>query len=153
LWINCLQLGQRLIESEQIHIALWRRGQFFYERDTRLGATSFRRLSRACVAHENASHHLRSDPEELCAILPVSLALIYQAQINFVHQRRRLQRMAGSLTAEEMHCLPVQFIIDKRQEFLERNGIAFARRDEPTRNLVSGGTGHLPLRLRRFDRR
>ena len=39
---------------------------------------------------ENATHHLRSDSEEVRTILPRRRALVDEAQVGFMHESRRL---------------------------------------------------------------
>ena len=57
-----------------------------YIRAAALGA-----LLRARVIDEYASHHLGSDAEEVCAILPLHVALIHQAHVSLMNQGGCLQ--------------------------------------------------------------
>jgi hypothetical protein len=44
--------------------------------------------------HQDASHHLGRDREEMRAILPPYVAGVYQAKVDLVDESRCLQRMA-----------------------------------------------------------
>ena len=46
---------------------------------------------------ENSSHYVRRDGKEVCPVLPVAICFPNQAEVNFVDERRRLQRMVRTL--------------------------------------------------------
>ena len=76
------------------------------------GAATLFRLPAAGMAYQNASHHLRRDPEKLRAISPAYLILIDEPEINLIHQGGGLQCVIGTFPAEETNRLPVQFFVN-----------------------------------------
>ena len=50
----------------------------------------------ARVVGQDAPHHLRGDAEEVCAVLPVDVALADQAQERFVDEVVSLERLPGA---------------------------------------------------------
>jgi hypothetical protein len=65
------------------------------------------------MVDEDAPHHLRRDPEELCAILPGG-ALIDESQIGLIDQRRRLQCVIPPFASQVGGGPPVEFVVDDR---------------------------------------
>jgi hypothetical protein len=63
--------------------------------------------------------------QELCPILPVGAALIYQAEESFVYQGRGLQGVAHALTPHLTAGDTAQFSVNQRHQPLE--GIAAAK--------------------------
>src|SRR4051794_1971289 len=53
----------------------------------------------------------------MSAILPGRLFVTAEAQPGFMHQRRRLQRMARRLPSHLLRRDPVRFLVDQAQEF------------------------------------
>jgi hypothetical protein len=52
------------------------------------------------MVHEDAPHHHGRQADELRAVAPVDATLIDQAAVRLVHERRRLQRVAGPFAPE-----------------------------------------------------
>ena len=80
--------------------------------------------------HQDPSHHLRRDSEEVRAIPPFDSIDVYQPQVRLVHQRRRLQRMIGPLLAHIAPCETVELLIDQRDQSVEGGSVALAPRSE-----------------------
>jgi hypothetical protein len=75
-------------------------------------ATTFLALPVAGELHQDPSHHLRCDSEEVRAIPPFDSIDVDQPQVRLVDQRRRLQRMIGPLLAHIAPCETVQLLIN-----------------------------------------
>ena len=75
---------------------------------------------------ENAAHRERRGGEEMTAAVPLLLAACARdAQIRFVHERRRLQRLVVMALAGEARPREFpQFVIDFGQHFARRAGAA-----------------------------
>jgi hypothetical protein len=58
------------------------------------------------------------------AVLPIDLALVYQPQKRLVDQRRRLQRVTGTLAAQIAARQAAQLLIDDRRQPVVRGLIA-----------------------------
>jgi hypothetical protein len=63
-------------------------------------ALALGRLFLAGVIDQNATHHLRRDPEEMRAVFPVDTALRDQPKVRLVHDVGRLERVARALLAQ-----------------------------------------------------
>jgi hypothetical protein len=90
------------------------------------------------VAHQDASHHLSGDSEEVRPILPAYLVLVDESEVNLAHQGRGLEGMSRPFPAEKTGRLAVQLFIDQREQRLQCLRIAGAARDQPLRHLSLG---------------
>src|SRR5205814_8691097 len=77
-------------------------------------------LSCPCVVNQDVTHRLCGDAKEMGAILKVFLFLFDHAQVRFMDERGRLQRMAGILLVHVTLSHLSQFVIDERHQFVER---------------------------------
>ncbi len=76
------------------------------------------------IIHEDATHHLRGDAEEMGAVLPGGGALIDQPQIRFVDEAGRLQGVIGAFSLEILARELAQFFVDERHQASRRFRIA-----------------------------
>jgi hypothetical protein len=58
------------------------------------------------------------------SIVPSRVPLLHQAQVGLMHERRRLQRVIGTLTSHEMGRELVELVVDQGDELGGRVGIA-----------------------------
>ena len=70
----------------------------------------------ARMIDQNAPHHLRSDPEEMRAILPDDAILADKSDVCLVDQGGGLQRVFLPLAAEIGGRPPPQLPVDKREQ-------------------------------------
>jgi hypothetical protein len=70
------------------------------EQNFQVGSRTFRRQVLARMIDQDPPHHLRGDREKVRPILPGDAVLSHQAHVRLMHERRRLQRVIGSLTAQ-----------------------------------------------------
>ena len=96
-------------------------------------------LMKGVVIDEDPAHHLRCDPEEVGAALPVAAALSDQPKVGFVDERGRLQRMSAPLQAKLTRGDPPQFRVDERQQAIESAPIAAAPVAEQSRDVMTCG--------------
>ena len=68
------------------------------------------------VVHEHTAHHARRDAEEMRAVLPWNRPLRNQAQIRFVDDRCRLERVTGFLAAKVSGGQTAKLALDLRHE-------------------------------------
>src|SRR5215472_566589 len=68
-------------------------------------------IAGASTVGEDAAHHARRDGEEMSTVLPVDLRTVNQLQVNFIHQRRGLQRVVRLFPAHVVLGEPVQFFL------------------------------------------
>jgi hypothetical protein len=72
------------------------------------------------MVYENIPHQLRSDTEEVSAILPLYIPAIYQVQVCLIDQSSRLEGVIGALVAQAAVCQPAQLGIDQREQLFQR---------------------------------
>ena len=65
-------------------------------------------------------------------VFPVHLALINQLQIRLVDQSGRLKRVALTFAAQETGCLTMKFLINERQQFIQRFPLTAGPRTQHT---------------------
>jgi hypothetical protein len=70
------------------------------------------------------------------AILPMDMFLIYEANVSFINQGRGLKRVPLSLPVHISPRHSVQFVVDKRVQFVEGSLISVAPFSKQLRNLV-----------------
>jgi hypothetical protein len=81
---------------------------------------------RPALVDQHPPHHLRRDPQEVQAVLPVHPPLVEQAQIDLVDQAGRLQREMGGLVAQQQPRQPAQLLVDDGDQPIEP--VALGRR-------------------------
>jgi hypothetical protein len=142
LRINALQMSQRFVESDQIYL-LSRGGRIdIIERDALGAAASFGGPARFGVIDQNLAHQPRGGAEEMGAVLPVNMALVYQPQKSLVNQSRRLERVAGTLTAQKSARQAPQFIVNERRQLIAGALIALIPGDQQSSDFIAR-RGHL----------
>ena len=82
------------------------------ERQLNRTAPPFRPLIAVGMVYQNASHHLRGDPEEMRSTLPVR-PLIDEAQVGFIHKAGGLKGMAGVLPPHVAPGQTAELIVDQ----------------------------------------
>ena len=70
--------------------------------------------------HQNAPHEARGHREEVHAILPLDLLDFDQPEIRLVDERRGLKRMPDAFVAHVAPRDTAQFLMDERQQLIER---------------------------------
>src|SRR5205814_3179814 len=93
-------------------------------------------LITARVLYENTPHGFRRRTEEMRATIPLHIFVSCEPQPSLVHQRRRLQRLAGSFVRHFIGCEPAEFFIDEWKQFIGGIGIAFADSIENAREVA-----------------
>ena len=78
----------------------------------------------ASVVNEDAAHRFGGGAEEVRAVLPGLVWRIHELEPRFVNERGRLERMAGGFARHLVRGHAAQFVIDERQQFLRRFGVA-----------------------------
>src|SRR5262249_37823666 len=112
--IESLQIGERLVQGDQIYLLFRREAIDIVEWDPLGLAASLGCPARLGVIDQHLSHQPRGRAEEVRAILPIDFALVYQPQKNLMDQSRRLQRVVDPLTAKIALRHPAQLVIDDR---------------------------------------
>src|SRR5437667_6921300 len=77
-------------------------------------AAALIRLMGAGMVHKDAAHQLRGDAVELRTVLPLRVLLIDQLEVSLVDQRRRLQRVALTLSPQIVTRQPAQLAVNQR---------------------------------------
>ena len=63
------------------------------------------------VIHQNPSHQLGRNGEEVGAVLPSHVLVVHQSQVSFVDQSGRLQAVTTALPAHVVGRQPAQFVV------------------------------------------
>lgn len=93
---------------------------------------------------ENTPHRLGRDAEEMAAIGERLIA--DRSQIRFMHEHRRVQRLARFLPSHLRRRQSAQLIIDQRQQLLCRVRVALLDRNQHASDVAHGlvGLSELP---------
>jgi hypothetical protein len=151
LRVESLQVGESPVKRDGVDVDRLGGRETFDERDPSLGASALGPHSAPRVVDENPSHQLRGDGEEVRPVLPLHAALIDELQIRLVHQRRRLERMVGSLARKVPFGQRLQLPVDHRHHLVEGFRAAVAALLEKLREVRrSGQGGHCGLLPDRF---
>ena len=127
---------ERRVDRKQVGARLARRDVDRIERNpNRLWTSTSLGASPSRDVHEHPSHHLRRDPEEVPAVLPVDRIPAEQAKAQLVDQARRLKADARSLADQIAGRYAVQLVVYEGQDALERVCIAVAPGAEQLRDL------------------
>jgi hypothetical protein len=70
------------------------------------------------------------------AVLPINLALVYQPQKSFVNQRRRLERVARTFTAQKPARQTAQLVVDERRQLIASALIALIPGDQQSSDFI-----------------
>ena len=105
------------------------------------------------VVDEDPPHDLCGDAKKMGPIPPIDMALIDEAQIRFVDERRRLQSMAHPLMTKLAPRDPAQLGIHQRQQLIESTVIPAAPIIEQRRDIRRRGHHYLLQRAERQEDR
>ena len=98
--VECRETSERRVKVQDVDIHRRRRSRRIVDRDASPLAGPLGHLPRPGPIDEDAPHDLRRHAKELAAVLPHDTTLIDQPQVRLVHERRRLQGIAGGAPAE-----------------------------------------------------
>ena len=103
-----------------------------------LSAAVAPRVFAAGVINQDAAHRLGCCGEEMSAVLEFRVFLADQTQPSFMNQRRRLERLSGSLVRHPGGCQFAQLLIDQREEFVSGLRIALLDSRQDARYIAHG---------------
>ena len=83
---------------------------------------------------QDPPHRFRGGVKKVCAIRPLDFAVADQAQVRFVHQRRRLKCMTRPLGAHAVVRQFAKFIVNQRKQLPRGMRIALACRCQQSRH-------------------
>src|SRR5262245_28782587 len=133
------QLAQALVNFHHVRLRIPRRCLDFRYRDLLALRTALRRLAAASMIHENAAHLLGRDRHEVCATLPARVLLIGKAEVSFVDEGSRGQRVIRALAPDVALSQAAQLAVDEGNQFAERLLVALFPRDKKPRHFFGGG--------------
>jgi hypothetical protein len=93
--IHSRQIVEGLVQQQHFAVNRQTGAKPIVERDPQPSAGSLRRLVLARVIDQDAPHHLRGDAEEVGSVLPGNAVLSNEAQVGFMDESRRLQRVVA----------------------------------------------------------
>jgi hypothetical protein len=122
--VDPLQASKRVIQHEDGNF-VWRGDVFrFIDGHTPLAVAPLDRGVTTGVIDQDPPHDLCGDAKEVCAILPVDLALIDEPQVDLVNERRWLQGVVSTLAPELTRGGPAELSVDEREQQIERSPVA-----------------------------
>src|SRR5215207_9507907 len=127
---------QGVVQGDEVHVALARNVYVLVERELLELAAALLGLVRARVVYEYAAHHLRGDAEEVRAVLPLNLRLVYEAHVRLVDERSGLQGVADALAPQVARRELAQLAVDDRQKVVEDAAVAFRQAHEESRHVL-----------------
>src|SRR4051794_28258901 len=95
--IHLLELVEELVDDYELFQTILGKAKYFFDRHARCSAAFLLRHPVARIIDQDMTHHLGRDRKKMGAALPIRAADPDQAHVRFVHERCRLQRMAGPL--------------------------------------------------------
>ncbi len=124
--IDRRQLGERLVERQQVDLARRHAGDVLGEGDALPAAGALGGHALARVVDEHAADEPRGDGEELRAVRPHRALLRLEAQIQLVDDDGGRQRVPRPLAPQLVRRLLAQLVVDERQQLRFRLGVAAA---------------------------
>ena len=136
LRIDLMELDERFVHRDDLRVTVSGDVRHFVEHHEAHAAAVLAVGAPARVVGQDAPHHPGSDAEEVCAILPVDVALADQAQERFVDEIVCLERLTGALVAEIPSGQATQLVVDQGHELVEGLVVAAAPLREEQRHVV-----------------
>src|SRR5438477_12702062 len=93
------------------------------------------------MINHDVPHHLRGRRDKVGPALPDRLDVVDQAQVGFVENGGRLQRVAGPLPAHVMVGEPVQFRVHQWEQLFQRSLVSVAPLAEQLGDCLLRGSG------------
>jgi hypothetical protein len=137
--------GQQLIELHQVGApghALSRQIRRRGQRDALTVASPALGPARTGKIDQHPPHQLRGHGQEMHAVPPMDAAGVDQAQVSFVDERGRFERMSLRLAPHVTMGQTAQFGINEWDEFVERGSFPAAPRQEKLRDFPKSGLTH-----------
>jgi hypothetical protein len=85
---------------------------------------SLRRLTAACMVHQDAAHQEGGDAQKLRPSLAIRQTLVDQTEVHFIHQRGWLQGVISTLAPEVSFGDAMQLWKQQRQQAVDGSPIA-----------------------------
>ena len=120
---------QGIIESDEVDGRVVAHDGGFVQRDMLDAASTFEVVPSRSL-HENATHQLRRDGEEVRSILPPHPLVVDQPDVGLIDQRGRLEAVVGSLAPHVPVGEPTEFGIHDGRQRVERSVVPVAPRTE-----------------------
>ena len=116
---------QGIIEGDEVDGRVVAHDGGFVQRDVLNAASTFEVVPSRSL-HENATHQLRGDGEEVRSILPLHPLVVDQADVGLVDQRGGLEAVVGSLAPHVPVGEPAEFGVHDGRQRVERAVVAVA---------------------------
>jgi hypothetical protein len=134
--IEALQTPQRFVEGNQVYLRRRREMIGVVKRDALGLAATLGGPARFGVIYQDLAHQTRGGAEEIGAVLPIDLTLVYQSQKSLVNKSRRLERVAGPLTAQVAARQTAQLVVDERRQLIAGALISLIPGDQQSSDFI-----------------
>jgi hypothetical protein len=115
---------ERLIESDYLDTVRLRRQERFVERQAQRVASALGRAAPARVIHQDASHDLRAERQEMRPALAADSPGSHQLEIRLIGQGGRFEGLAGPPALEVPVRDPLELRIQEVQQAVQGTGFA-----------------------------
>lgn len=112
LFVESRQSFQRVVECDELGAPLDGAVDVFIQGELLKILPAFFRVVFARMIHQQATHYLSRNAEEVSPVLPVYSRLVYQTQVSLVYQSGRLQRVIWAFTSQIIRREFSQLIVD-----------------------------------------
>src|SRR5262249_16785413 len=137
--MQLLEFLERLVERQEVNWFVAGRPRDFRKRNVYEITSALLCGASPRGVNQNSAHRLGSGGEEVPATVPALLILgTDQAQIRFMAQGRRLQRLAGLLLRELLRGDLAQLVVHERQKLFRSARVPLFDRREDLRDFRHG---------------
>jgi len=123
--VDARELVQSIIEGDEVDGRVVAHDGGFVQRDVLHTAPTFEIVPSRAL-HEDATHQLRRDGEEVRPILPPHPLVIDETNVGLVDERGRLQTVGGTLAFHVEACQAAELRVHDGRQGFERSLIAVA---------------------------
>jgi hypothetical protein len=126
---ECSHAPQRFVQRQDVY-ARTRRRFITGEGDAFESAAALVGETRSRVIDQNPAHQTGSNAKEVCAVTPLDVPLIDQADVHLMYQRGWLQRVFSDFTTHLRGRDAPEVVINERDQLVERSTSPFAHCEE-----------------------
>jgi len=145
-WIDRIEVGQCLVQRKHVDRGLLGQWCVVGESHDFHVAAAFSGVPSARLIDQDLPHQTRGEREKVRPVAQLDAIEINQPQVRLVNERRRLEHVPSRLRSETCVRDPAQFVIDERNEALQRVAVALLPGEQHLRDFPAAVVlGHLIL--------
>ncbi len=148
--IDACELIQGIVQRQEVVAPADVDDQRFIERDALATAASLLIVARTREVHQDPAHQASRHRQEVRAVLPADAFDVHEPQIDLVHQRGGLKRVAEPLARHASGGDLTQLRVDQRDQLVERRQVPIAPGEEQLRDALCHRVGAASVAQARF---